>query len=92
MGEQLKEEEEKASSFHYDVSEMIRGGKCHMINQKSYASLRAAWVQGRGHQAEQLSLPGSTSRNAGRSLGGGCQAAQASKCSVASTVSIFFGC
>lgn len=35
-----------------------------MINQKSYASLRAAWVQ-----AEHLSLPESTGRNAGSSLG-----------------------
>lgn len=92
MGEQLKEEEEKTSSFHYDISEVIREEKCHMINPKSYASLRAAWAQGRGHQAEQLSLSGSTGRNASRSLGGGCQAVQPSKCCVASTASIFFEC
>lgn len=51
MGDQLKGEEEKASFFHYDISEVIGGENCHMINQKSYASLGAVWVQGRGHQA-----------------------------------------
>lgn len=34
---------------------------------KSYISLRTAWVRGRGHQAEQWSLPGSMGRNACRS-------------------------
>lgn len=48
MGEQLKEEEKKASSFHFDISEVMGGEKFHMKNQKSYASLRAAWVQGNG--------------------------------------------
>lgn len=34
MGEQLKEEEEKASSFNGDILDLIRMGKCHMISQK----------------------------------------------------------
>lgn len=33
------------------------------IKSKSYTHLRAAWARGRGHQAEQLSLPGSMGRN-----------------------------
>jgi len=39
---------------------------------RSPVSLRAAWAEGRGQQAEQLRLPRSASRNAGGSLRQGC--------------------
>lgn len=48
-----------------------QGGEMPYDKSESFASLRAAWARGKGHQAEQLSLPGTTGRNAGRSLGGG---------------------
>lgn len=81
---QLKEKD-KASSFHWDISVLIRRGKCH-IRQK-VMSVTGQPGHGEGDTRQSCwASPGTQARmQAGTSEGD----AQASKCSVALTVSDF---